>query len=181
MALHHIRLKLDEAQAYVRRYHRHSDPLKRHKFSIGAMPYPLDIHMRVGAKMGIPVAYGSGAPFLYGVLTVDTPSSHEWSRYRDYAEIRRIVTTTDTPNVSSFLIGKAKQACLAMGYRRLITYTRINEPGTSLRASGFDIFSMKGTLLTWDCFLGEKPKTTHRKFTDDTLRRLRPIVEMRAE
>lgn len=176
MALHHIRLKLDEAQAYVQRYHRHSQPLKRHKFSIGALPFPL----RVGTTMDIPVAC-SGAPFLYGVLTVDTPSSHEWSRYRDYVEIRRIVTTTDTPNVSSFLIGKAKQACLAMGYRRLITYTRINEPGTSLRASGFDIFAMNGTLLTWDCFLGEQPKKNHRKFTDDTLSRLRPIVETRAE
>jgi len=175
--LHQVRLKLNEAQAYVERYHRHSEPLKRHKFSIGALPFPL----RARTTWDIPVTTSDrDDPFLYGVLTVDTPSSHEWSKYRGYVEIRRLVTTTDVPNVASFLIGKAKQACFAMGYGRIITYSRVEERGTSLRASGFNIVRARKGLVTWACYLGGAPMSDplegRRKFTKDALARIDAVV-----
>jgi len=172
--LHQVRLKLNEAQAYVERYHRHSAPLKRHKFSIGALPFPLRPH----SPFEIPLTTSSGRdePFLYGIVTVDTPSSHEWSKYRGYVEIRRLVTTSDLPNVASFLIGKAKQACVAMGYGRIITYSRVTESGTSLKASGFNIYKVHRGLVTWCCYLGGAPTSDpldrRRKFTKSTLTKI---------
>ena len=176
-ALHQVRLKLNEAQAYVERYHRHSPPLKRHKFSVGALPFPL----RDNSPFEIPLTTSNrDEPFLYGIVTVDTPSSHEWSKHRGYVEIRRLVTTSNLPNVASFLIGKAKQACFAMGYGRIITYTRVTEPGTSLRASGFNVVRARRGLVTWACYLGGAPVSDpldlRREFTKDTLAKIADVV-----
>jgi len=122
MKLFHHRLKLKESQDFILAHHRHSKPLKRHVFSIGVS----------GDLWG-------NSP-LYGVLTVDRPSSGGWSREPGYIEFRRICIDNDIapPNTSSFLIGKARQACFAMGYYKIITYTKPFESGSSLLASGFE-------------------------------------------
>jgi hypothetical protein len=52
------------------------------------------------------------------------------------AEVTRLCTT-GYPNTCSLLLGAAWRAARAMGYRRMITYTRADEPGTSLRAGGW--------------------------------------------
>jgi hypothetical protein len=46
------------------------------------------------------------------------------------------VATDGTPNACSALYGIARRVGAALGYARLITYTRADEPGTSLRAAG---------------------------------------------
>ena len=125
MTLKHFPLKLDEAQDFVRCHHRHSKPLKRHKFSIGCADRDLWCN-------SIPPL-----EHLKGVLTVDYCSS-AWSGRRDHIEIRRLCTNGER-NVASFLLGKAIQSCEAMGYKAIITYTRPGESGASLRAVGFQI------------------------------------------
>ena len=56
------RVKLDEASDYTLKYHRHSKPLKRHKFTIGVID-----------------RYNPSDDYL-GIVTVDTCSSHAWSK-----------------------------------------------------------------------------------------------------
>lgn len=47
------------------------------------------------------------------------------------------MATDGTPNVCSFLYGRAARAARAMGYRKIQTYILDSEPGTSLRAAGW--------------------------------------------
>ncbi len=51
-------------------------------------------------------------------------------------EITR-VATCGAPNACSFAYGALRRAAAALGYTRVVTYTRADEPGTSLRAAGF--------------------------------------------
>jgi len=59
------------------------------------------------------------------------------------AEINRCCTD-GTPNACSKLYGAAKRAALALGYKRLVTYTLPEEGGASLRASGFRCIASAG-------------------------------------
>jgi hypothetical protein len=46
------------------------------------------------------------------------------------------VATDGTPNACSALYGIARRLAATLGYARLVTYTRVDEPGTSPRAAG---------------------------------------------
>ena len=63
-------------------------------------------------------------------------------------EIRR-VCTDGTYNACSILYGACARVAKAMGYKRVITYTLISEPGTSLKASGFVNCGEAGG-VSWD-------------------------------
>jgi len=76
-----VPLKLAEAQSFVAEHHRHSKPLKRHRFSIG-----------VKTELGIK-----------GIATVDNCSS-SWANRHDHMEIRR-VCTDGTKNLASRELG----------------------------------------------------------------------------
>jgi hypothetical protein len=52
------------------------------------------------------------------------------------AEVTRL-TTDGAENACSMLYGACRRAAKALGYRRLVTYTLAEEPGTSLRAAGW--------------------------------------------
>ena len=52
------------------------------------------------------------------------------------AEVIRLCSD-GSRNACSLLYGAAWRAARALGYRRLITYTLLTEPGTSLRAAGW--------------------------------------------
>ena len=45
--------------------------------------------------------------------------------------------TDGTRNACTMLYGAATRAAKALGYKRIITYTRQSEPGTSLKASNW--------------------------------------------
>ena len=47
------------------------------------------------------------------------------------------VATDGTPNACSALYGIARRLAATLGYRRVITYTRADEPGSSPRGAGF--------------------------------------------
>lgn len=106
-------ITLRDARAYVAEHHRHSVPPRGHKFSIGA---------DVGGE-------------LVGVAIVGRPvARHADDGYT--AEVLR-VCTDGTRNACSLLYGACRRASVAMGYRRVITYTREDESGASLKAAGF--------------------------------------------
>jgi len=110
-----VPITLREAHAYVEQYHRHHDPPRGGILAIGcANPETI-----VGvAILGRPVAR----------MAQDT-----WT-----AEVTRCATD-GTKNACSFLYGACWRVARALGYQRLITYTLRREPGTSLRAAGFQL------------------------------------------
>ena len=68
------------------------------------------------------------------------------SRYLDDGltlEVNRLCTTGEK-NACSMLYAAAARAAKAMGYRKIITYTLDNEPGTSLRAAGWTCMGRAG-------------------------------------
>lgn len=114
----HVMLKirpitLKAANAYVRDHHRHNMPTNGHKFSIACYD---DDRLCGVAIAGQPVARN-----MDDGLTI---------------EIRR-VCTDGTYNACSILYGACSRCAKEMGYKRVVTYTLLSEPGTSLKASGF--------------------------------------------
>lgn len=110
-----VPIDLGEANAFVRRWHRHHGPVVGAKFCIGlAEP-----------KEGL----------ICGVAIVGRPNARAlqdgWT-----LEVTR-VATDGTKDACSKLYGACRRAAFALGYRRLLTYTLTSEPGTSLRAAGW--------------------------------------------
>lgn len=106
-------IEFREARDFVAQHHRHNKPPQGHKFSIAC--------------------YKGGV--LCGVAIVGRPIG----RYLDDGRTLEITRccTDGTRNACSMLYGAACRAAKALGYARIITYTRSSEPGTTLRASGF--------------------------------------------
>ena len=102
-----------EACTFIERHHRHHLP-------------------PVGWKFGIAVNDGVQ---VVGVVTVGRPVARKldngWT-----LEVTRCCTD-GSKNAASMLYGAAWRATKALGYKRLITYTLANEPGTSLAAAGW--------------------------------------------
>lgn len=118
--LRHIRIGLDEANAFVREHHRHHKPVVGHVFSLGAA---LDGRIVGVAIVGRPV-----------------------SRHRDdgmTAEVTRLCTD-GTKDACSFLYGAAARAAFALGFARIGTYILASEPGTSLTAAGWRNLGERG-------------------------------------
>lgn len=123
--LRHERVEFAEAAAFVARHHRHHTPPQGHLFSIGAFD---------GDR-------------LCGVVIVGRPVA----RGRQdglTAEVTRCCTD-GTRNACSFLYGRASKAALALGYRRLGTYTLAREAGASLRAAGWHVIAQVAG-RSWD-------------------------------
>lgn len=120
-----VPLPLDEANAYVERHHRHSNPTVGHKFSLGAA---LGYQIVGVAIVGRPVA---------------RPLDDGWT-----LEVLRVCSTGER-NVCSFLYGACWKAARALGYRKLVTYTLATEPGSSLRAVGWRVVG-EVTARSWD-------------------------------
>lgn len=115
MSLEIIHVELEEANTFVLNHHRHHQPARGHKFSIGCVD---------GEK-------------LVGVAIIGRPVS----RHMDDGltlEVNR-VATDGTKNASSMLYGAARRACFALGYKRLVTYTLPTESGASLRGAGWKV------------------------------------------
>lgn len=121
MALQLQPITFAEAAAFVDRHHRHHEPPVGHKFS---------------------VAVGDGERVV-GVAIVGRPVSRHlddgWT-----LEVTRCCTD-GTKHAASMLYGAAVRAGRALGYRRIITYTLAEEPGTSLKAAGWmPLYTNKG-------------------------------------
>lgn len=126
MRLHHVRIKLSEANTFVSDHHRHHKPVVGHIFSLGA-------------------AYGDK---IVGVVIVGRPVS----RFRDNGETAEVtrLCTDGTKNSCSFLYGAAARAAFALGFRRIGTYILSSEPGTSLTAAGWRLIG-ETSGGSWNC------------------------------
>lgn len=106
-------ITLRAANDYVAANHRHNQRTTGHKWSVAVYD---------GERLcGVAIAGQPIARKLDNGLTI---------------EIRR-VCTDGTPNACSMLYGACCRVAKAMGYKRVVTYTLVSEPGASLRASGF--------------------------------------------
>ncbi|WP_231649975.1 XF1762 family protein [Gordonia sihwensis] len=135
LTLHPVTLA--EAKAYIERHHRHHPAPVGHRFSIGVADQ--DAVVRGVIVVGRPVArhYDDG-------LT---------------AEVTRCCTD-GTRNAPSILYGAAWRAAKALGYRRLITYTRADESGASLRGAGWTVIAQLSARPGWSCASRPRVDTT---------------------
>lgn len=132
MALELQPISYEEACQFIADHHRHHLPPQ-------------------GWKFGLAINNGQE---IVGVVTVGRPVS----RHMDDCytlEVTRCCVLEGVKNGCSKLYSAAWRATRALGYNRLITYTLINEPGVSLRASGWKLlYSTKGG--SWD--RGNRPR-----------------------
>lgn len=119
-------VSFEDACTFVQQHHRHHVPPQGHKYSIAI----------------------SDDSKVVGVIMVGRPVARHLDNGRTL-EVTRCCTD-GTKNAASMLYGAAWRAAKALGYRRIITYTLKNEPGTSLRAAGWrSIYETPGK--SWDC------------------------------
>lgn len=104
----------EAAKAYVETFHRHHGSSVQARFCLAAV---------------------DDARKVRGVIMVGRPVARllddGWA-----LEVNRLATD-GCENACSALYGAARRVAKEMGYRKLITYIREDEPGTSLKASGW--------------------------------------------
>jgi hypothetical protein len=120
LKLHHVRIELGEANAFVQQHHRHHKPVVGHLFSIGA-------------------SFGDQ---IVGVVIVGRPVA----RMRDDGETVEVtrLCTDGQKDCCSFLYGAAARASFALGFKRIGTYILNSETGTSLRGAGWKLIGERG-------------------------------------
>jgi hypothetical protein len=118
---------LAEARRYVAEHHRHNEPPRGHKFSIGVATVP------------------DGE--LVGVAIVGRPVARHFDNGRTVEATR--VCTEGYPNANSMLYGAVARASFALGYCRVVTYTETGETGASLRAAGWRIVAERPARANW--------------------------------
>jgi hypothetical protein len=125
--LHIVPVRFRHARAFVADWHRHSG-------------------LPVGALFCLGIADVAGQ--LRGVAVVGRPVARLFDNGQT-AEVLRCCTD-GSPNACSMLYGAAWRACKAMGYTRLITYTRASEGGGTLRAAGWRAIAERPAHPGWD-------------------------------
>jgi hypothetical protein len=128
-----VPVTLREANAYVDQYHRHHKGNAKHRISTGVI---------------------DGDGDLRGVAIMARPKARNIDQYAITEVVR--LATDGCPNACSALYGACCRIGDAAGYAKVITYTLLSEPGTSLRAAGW-----KPTAVTaggsWD--REDRPRT----------------------
>jgi hypothetical protein len=121
-----VPVSLAQANEHVAHWHRHSNPVVGHLFSVGVSDN--EGVLRAVGICGRPVArhYDDG----------------------DTVEVTR-VASDGTANCTSMLYGALQRAAFALGYRRVITYTLATESGSSLRASGWRVIAQRPPRKGW--------------------------------
>lgn len=120
-------ITMQDAKAFVAKLHRHNRA-------------PLSGLFTVAAE-----ADGE----IVGVVTAGRPVARPLD---DGATVELTRNCTDGHrNACSFLYGAARRAAVALGYRRVYTYTLASESGASLRAAGFVVDAELKPRATWSC------------------------------
>lgn len=118
-----VPLTLKQANAFVRKYHRHNSTVVGCKYSIG-------LNNDDGVLCGVAIAGRPVSRILDDGVT---------------CEINRLCTD-GTRNACSKLYSACIKVARAMGYKKIITYTLESENGASLKASGFTFCGLAGGL-----------------------------------
>jgi hypothetical protein len=109
-------LTLKQLNKMVEELHRHHKPIQGHRFSLGCV---------------------NEEGKIVGACSVGRPTSRGCRPF-EVAEVTRLVTD-GTKNACSILYAAAARACDAMGYRYIQTYILKSEPGTALKAAGWEL------------------------------------------
>lgn len=112
---------LDDANHFIKQYHRHHGPVVGHKFALAVIDEKHKIR---------------------GVTTVGRPVS----RVLDDGltlEVTRLCTD-GCPNACSALYAAAWRTTRSLGYKRLITYILATEKGSSLKGAGWKLLGSAG-------------------------------------
>lgn len=125
MSLQLVPVDFDTACRFVAMWHRHHEPPKGHKFSIGV----------------------ASDETLVGVVMVGRPVA----RVLDNGQTLEVTrsATDGTQNANSMLYAAAWRATKALGYHRLVTYTETGESGTSLRGAGWQVVAERPARPGW--------------------------------
>lgn len=110
-------VELEEANEFIRVYHRHHGRIQGHRYSIGAVKDEM----------------------LIGVIVVGRPVGGQ--HQKDWAEVTRCCTD-GTKNACSFLYSAAARAARDLGFIRIQSYILEDELGSSLKASGWQFDRM---------------------------------------
>jgi hypothetical protein len=117
---------IQDARAFVDRHHRH------HKAPLSGL-------------FAVAVSEGES---VVGVAIVGRPvargNADGWT-----AKVTRVAVLEGHPNACSMLYGACRRAAFALGYRRVITYTLVSGPGSSVRGTGWKEIGRRGG-GTWD-------------------------------
>jgi len=126
--LHLAPLSVAEANEHVAAWHRHNDPTSfgNPKFAVGAADE--DGVLRAVAIAGRPVARMLEDGATLEILRVASDGSR---------------------NACSLLYGACARAGFALGYDRIITYTRADESGASPRGAGFRVIAERPARRGW--------------------------------
>ena len=120
-------MTLTEAMIFVDRHHRHHKSPQGGLFAIGL----------------------SDGDEVVGVAIIGRPVSRNLDNGYT-AEVTRVCVLDGYRNGCSKLYGACWRAARAMGYQKMVTYTLKTEPGTSLKASGWDVMAeTRGG--SWNC------------------------------
>lgn len=114
MSLCLVEVSWSDANRYVARWHRHSEPV-------------------AGGIAAALVVDDTG--WARGAAILGRPVSRVLQE-RGILEVNR-VATDGTRNACSMLYGWASRRAKRIGASGVVTYTRVDEPGTSLRAAGW--------------------------------------------
>lgn len=117
-----VHIDRDEADEFVRTWHRHHEPAVGDLFRIGLLD------LEAGAICGIAQAGRPVSRMLQDGITV---------------EVVRLATD-GTEHAASALYRAIWRATLALGYKKLITYTMADEGGASLRGAGYKLIGVAG-------------------------------------
>jgi hypothetical protein len=144
-----VPITFGEAAEFVHLHHRHHPPSVGHKFSIAVSDE--NGAVRGVAIAGRPVARHNDDGWTLEVTRVATDNECLVQHDREHPKIGC------SHDACSMLYGACWRAAKALGWRRLITYTLVTEPGTSLRAAGWKLIgSTPGR--PWTC--KSRPRVT---------------------
>lgn len=121
-----VPLTLKQANDLVGSLHRHHKPAVGHRFSLGLR---------------------GDAGELIGAAICGRPSARGLPQY-DILEVTRLVTD-GTKNACSMLYQACARVAREMGFTKIITYILGDEPGTSLKASGW-VFETETSGGNWN-------------------------------
>lgn len=121
-----VPISLAQANEHVAAWHRHNRPVPGAKFSVGAADDEGVLHAVAICGRPVARAFDDG----------------------DTIEVCR-VASDGTRNACSMLYGACQRAAFALGYRRVITYTQVEEGGASLRASGWKVIAERPARKGW--------------------------------
>lgn len=127
-------ITIGDARKYVEREHSHH-------------------HAPLSALCAVSVVDGGG--LIVCVSMLGRPVSRELQA-QGCVEVHRVASDGTAPHAASMAIGAIARAAIALGWRRLVSYTLLGEAGTSYRAAGWCPVSVSRDGREWSCVSRER-------------------------